>query len=69
MLADDYKEAFVLQVFEGLTYQEIADLLEVPITTVRNRVVRSKIKLKGLLVPLLKDYTDYDYSIINKEDK
>lgn len=68
LLTDEYREAFVLQVFEGLSYQEIADLLDIPISTVRNRVVRSKIKLKELLVPLLKDYTDYDYKLIDKDN-
>lgn len=53
LLADDYKEAFILQVYEGFTYNEIADLLDVPITTVRNRVVRAKSKLREILAPML----------------
>ena len=45
----EHREAFVLQAYNGLSYQEIADLTNVPLTTVRNRVVRAKKKLRELL--------------------
>ncbi len=38
----EHKEAFILQVFEGFSYKEIANILDIPISTVRNRVVRAK---------------------------
>jgi len=40
LLPEEHKEAFVLQTYEGLTYNEIAELIGVPISTVRNRIVR-----------------------------
>ncbi len=51
LLPEEHKEAFILQIYEGLTYQEIAELTEVPLTTVRNRIVRAKTKLKEILTP------------------
>src|SRR6185295_9347546 len=48
LLPEEHKEAFILQVFEELSYQEISELIEVPISTVRNRVVRAKSKLREI---------------------
>ncbi len=48
-LPSEHREAFVLQMYDGLSYQEIADLTNVQLTTVRNRVVRAKKKLRALL--------------------
>ncbi len=38
----EQKEAFILQVYEGFSYKEISELLGIPLTNVRNRVVRAK---------------------------
>lgn len=56
LLPSEHKDAFVLQVYEGLSYKEIAELTDVPLTTVRNRVVRAKSKLREILLPYLEDY-------------
>lgn len=56
LLSPEYKEAFVLQTFENLSYQEISDLLEVPISTIRNRIVRAKAKLRQIIAPNLEEY-------------
>ncbi len=53
LLAEPYREAFVLQVHNGLSYKEIADVTDVPLTTVRNRVVRAKKKMREILAPYL----------------
>lgn len=53
LLPLEHKEAFILQIYYGLTYSEIASLTEVPLTTVRNRVVRAKMKLREILSPIL----------------
>ena len=45
----EYRSAVVLRDLCGLAYDEIADVLEVPIGTVRSRIARGR----GLLVPLL----------------
>jgi len=43
-----YKEVLVLYHFEHLKYQEIADMLELPIGTVMNRIFRARKKLRVL---------------------
>jgi len=53
LLPDEQKEAFILQTYYGLSYSEIAIITEVPLTTVRNRVVRAKVKLREILSPIL----------------
>jgi RNA polymerase sigma-70 factor (ECF subfamily) len=55
LLSDDYKEAFILQAYQGLSYSEIAIITKVPLTTVRNRIVRAKSKLREILTPLLEE--------------
>jgi RNA polymerase sigma-70 factor (ECF subfamily) len=51
LLPEEHKEAFLLQVQQGLSYNEIAEVTEVPVSTVRNRVVRAKSKLREILLP------------------
>jgi RNA polymerase sigma-70 factor, ECF subfamily len=48
-LPPDQKEVLVLCDLEGLGYQEIADMLEVPIGTVRSRIFRARATMKGML--------------------
>jgi RNA polymerase sigma-70 factor (ECF subfamily) len=43
-----YREVLVLYHFEHLKYQEIADMLELPIGTVMNRIFRARKKLRTL---------------------
>ncbi len=45
-LPEDLRETLVLVVQDGNTYQETADILGVPIGTVRSRVSRSRAQLK-----------------------
>lgn len=46
------RTAIVLKEIEGLSYEEIADVLEVSIGTVKSRISRAREELKGLM----KDY-------------
>jgi len=55
LLPSEHKEAFILQTYQGLSYNEIAALTDVPLTTVRNRIVRAKIKLREILAPILEE--------------
>lgn len=55
LIPSEHKEAFVLQVYEGLSYAEIAEMTNVPLSTVRNRVVRAKSKLRQIIAPYLAD--------------
>ena len=53
LLPEEHKEAFVLQAYEGFTYNEIGDIVSAPVSTVRNRIVRAKRKLREILLPYL----------------
>jgi RNA polymerase sigma-70 factor (ECF subfamily) len=45
------REILLLREFEQLTYAEIADLLELPLNTVRSRLFRARMALRNLLEP------------------
>ena len=47
-LSPMYREVLILYHFEHLKYQEIADILELPIGTVMNRIFRARKKLRVL---------------------
>lgn len=48
-LPQDQREAIILRDLEELSYEEIADLLKVPIGTVKSRINRGRIELARLL--------------------
>ena len=48
-LPQDQREAVILRDLEELTYEEIADLIKVPIGTVKSRINRGRIELARLL--------------------
>lgn len=48
-LTEDARTVLVLREIEGLNYQEIADLLEVPKGTVRSRLARAREALRQVL--------------------
>jgi RNA polymerase sigma-70 factor (ECF subfamily) len=48
-LAEDQREVIVLKEYEGLTFQEIADVLDLPVSTVTTRLYRGLDKLKERL--------------------
>ena len=45
------REILLLREFEQLSYAEIADLLELPVNTVRSRLFRARTALRNLLAP------------------
>ncbi len=51
LLSDEWREAVVLQVYDGLSYNEIAEILEVPMSTIRNWIVRGKKQLREIISP------------------
>jgi RNA polymerase sigma-70 factor, ECF subfamily len=53
MLPDDYREVFVLREYEGLTYAEIADIIDTSLPTVKVRIFRAKQRLRQILTPYL----------------
>jgi RNA polymerase sigma-70 factor (ECF subfamily) len=48
-LPEVYREALILRDIEGLAYEEIAEILEIPGGTVRSRINRARIMLKEKL--------------------
>jgi RNA polymerase sigma-70 factor (ECF subfamily) len=48
-LPDKFKEPLVLREYEGLSYQAIADVLDLPINTVRTRILRARRSLRERL--------------------
>lgn len=48
------REILMLREYEQLSYAEIADLLRLPVNTVRSRLFRSRMALKSYLAPELK---------------
>lgn len=55
LLDFEYREAFVLRQYHGLSYQEIADITNTSISAAKNRVWRAKEKVKNILSPYLED--------------
>lgn len=52
-LPEDFREVLVLYDGEGLSYQEISELLEIPIGTVRSRLSRARKRLQKELAPIM----------------
>jgi RNA polymerase sigma-70 factor (ECF subfamily) len=46
-LEPKYREPIILYFFENLSYQEISDILEIPVSTVGVRIKRAKEKIKN----------------------
>jgi len=55
LLPDDYREAFVLREYDGLTYEEISKLTNTSLTNVKVRIHRAKLKIKDILQPYLNE--------------
>lgn len=53
-LQEEYRSAVLLSDVEGLSYAEIAELMEVPVGTVKSRLFRGRRKLQKVL---------YDYAV------
>ena len=48
---DDHREIVLLREYQGLSYDEIASVLGLPVGTVRSRLFRAKMALRELLAP------------------
>lgn len=56
-LPEEFREPLVLFDGEGLAYQEIAELLDIPIGTVRSRLARARKKLQKDLAPVMLEHS------------
>ena len=52
-LSEDLRQAITLREIEGLSYEEIAELMNCPIGTVRSRIFRAREAIAARLRPLL----------------
>ena len=52
-LPPDLRKAITLRELEGLSYEEIAEVMECPIGTVRSRIFRAREAIDAVLKPLL----------------
>lgn len=52
-LSEDLRQAITLREIEGLSYEEIADMMNCPIGTVRSRIFRAREAIAARLRPLL----------------
>jgi len=52
-LPEDLRVAVTLREFEGLSYDEIAQVMECPVGTVRSRIFRAREAIAKVLAPLL----------------
>jgi RNA polymerase sigma-70 factor (ECF subfamily) len=53
-LTEEFRTALVLKEIEGMSYEEIAEVAEVPLGTVRSRIHRARLELRAKLALLLK---------------
>jgi RNA polymerase sigma-70 factor (ECF subfamily) len=50
-LPDQFRTVFVMREVEGLTSEETAEILEIPVATVKTRLFRGRRRLKEMLAP------------------
>lgn len=55
LLPDQIRVVFVLKELEGLSYEEIANALDIKIGTVRSRLFNARKRLKAILQPLVEE--------------
>jgi RNA polymerase sigma-70 factor (ECF subfamily) len=56
-LPEDLRQALVLREIEGLTYEEISEVMNSPIGTVRSRIFRAREAISARVKPLLENQT------------
>ena len=54
-LPEDLRTALTLREFEGLSYEDIANVMQCPVGTVRSRIFRAREAIDKALQPLLRD--------------
>ena len=52
-LPDDLRSAVTLREFDGLSYEQIAEIMECPVGTVRSRIFRAREAIDDRIRPLI----------------
>ncbi|MEX2092750.1 MAG: sigma-70 family RNA polymerase sigma factor [Pirellulales bacterium] len=52
-LSAEHREVIVLREMDGCKYEEIAEMLELPVGTVRSRLFRARLELRDRLAPIV----------------
>jgi RNA polymerase sigma-70 factor (ECF subfamily) len=52
-LPDDLRTAVTLREYDGLSYEEIAEVMECPVGTVRSRIFRGREAIENEIRPLM----------------
>jgi RNA polymerase sigma-70 factor, ECF subfamily len=55
LLPIEYREPVVLHEYNGVSYADIADVLSIPVSTVKIRIYRAKEKMRAILAPYFKE--------------
>lgn len=55
VLPDEYRDIFILREYQGLSYNEIADVTNISLASVKIRIFRAKQKIREILQPYLAD--------------
>jgi RNA polymerase sigma-70 factor (ECF subfamily) len=59
LLPVEYKDIFILREYDGLTYTEIAEVMNSSLSAVKIRLFRAKQKVREILSPYLADLNKY----------
>ncbi|MFN1833999.1 sigma-70 family RNA polymerase sigma factor [Balneola sp. MJW-20] len=57
-IPEDFREVIVLRDIQQLTYEEISDITDVPMGTVKSRINRGRVQLQDLLINYVKPGTN-----------
>jgi RNA polymerase sigma-70 factor (ECF subfamily) len=55
VLSEKFRTAIILKDIDGLSYEEIADIMQCKIGTVKSRISRARVMLRKALKPLLEE--------------
>jgi RNA polymerase sigma-70 factor (ECF subfamily) len=58
MIPDDYREVFILREYEGLSYAEIAEVVDSSLSNVKVRIFRAKQKIRDILTPYIREFSE-----------
>ena len=59
LLPDEYREIFIMREYNGLSYNEIAEVTNLSMSLVKVRIHRARQKLREILSPYLADLSKY----------